>query len=160
LFVEWGVGVLRAAGCGPVVVVLGAQAGDVRAAAELGDAVVVENAAWESGMGSSLRVGLAALEAADVAAAVILPVDVPGVGVAAVRRVAALAEPGALVRATYDGEPGHPVLMGREHWAAVRESATGDQGAREYLRRNRVVEVPCEDVASGLDVDRPEDLPD
>jgi CTP:molybdopterin cytidylyltransferase MocA len=158
LFVETAAEALRDGGCGPVIVVLGAAATQVWETAELPGTVVVDNPDWESGMGSSLQVGLSALP--DRAhAVVILPVDTPGVTAMAVRRVAAYAAPDALARATYDGAPGHPVLIGREHWTAVSASATGDQGARDYLRTHKVTEVPCADVATGLDIDTPEDLP-
>lgn len=160
LFVEHAAGVLHGAGCGPVVIVLGAGSAEVRETAALPGSVLVDNPGWASGMGSSLRVGLAALPATEAVAAVILPVDTPGVTVAAVRRLAELAAPDALARATYDGEPGHPVLIGRDHWAGVSELAADDRGARDYLLRHRVTAVPCADVASGLDVDRPADLPD
>ncbi|HEX3778884.1 MAG TPA: nucleotidyltransferase family protein [Pseudonocardiaceae bacterium] len=163
LFVESAARVLREGGCAPVIVVLGAGADEVRAKADLTDCLVVENPLWTTGMGSSLRAGLAALQEvaaeADLAAVAVLPVDVPGVTSAAVRRVGAPAGPSALVRATYAGLPGHPVLIGREHWSGVYESATGDVGARDYLRRNPVSDIPCEDIATGLDVDRPQDLP-
>jgi CTP:molybdopterin cytidylyltransferase MocA len=159
LFVEHASGVLHDAGCVPVVVVLGAAADEVRAGARLSGATLVDNPAWESGMGSSLRAGLAALASSGAVAAIVLPVDTPGVTVAAVRRVAGLAAPDVLARATYGGAPGHPVLLGRAHWAGVIESATGDQGARDYLSAHPVVEVDCADVASGVDVDRPFDLP-
>jgi CTP:molybdopterin cytidylyltransferase MocA len=159
LFVETAAEVLRSGGCAPVIVVLGASAEQVRAGAELTGTVVVDNPDWASGMGSSLRVGLAALPD-DVPAAMILPVDTPGVTAAAVRRVAEHARPDALVRATYGGAPGHPVLIGRDHWGPVSASATGDQGARDYLRAHPVVEVPCADIATGLDVDKPSDLPE
>ncbi|HEV2780452.1 MAG TPA: NTP transferase domain-containing protein, partial [Actinophytocola sp.] len=152
-------GVVRDGGCAPVVVVVGAGADEVRATANLGGVSVVDNPEWESGMGSSLRVGLAALSGVDVVAALVVPVDTPGMTVEAVRRVRGLAGPGVLARATYDGVPGHPVLIGREHWAGVCELATGDAGARPYLKVHPAIEVPCGDVASGLDVDRPEDLP-
>ena len=65
----------------------------------------------------------------------------------------------ALVRATYSGRPGHPVLIGRDHWAPVAATAGGDSGAREYLLARGVVECECGDLATGRDVDRPEDLP-
>nr|WP_324187496.1 NTP transferase domain-containing protein [Actinokineospora iranica] len=87
-----------------------------------------------------------------------LPVDTPGVTAAAVRRLAALATPHALARATYAGVPGHPVLIGRAHWAGVAAAAHGDTGARPYLARHPVADVPCEDIADGADADRPEDL--
>src|SRR3954462_12656080 len=47
-----------AAVCDPVLVVLGAQAGDVWQRADLTGATVLANAYWASGMASSLRVGL------------------------------------------------------------------------------------------------------
>jgi nicotine blue oxidoreductase len=59
--VEHAVRVLRAGGCGPVHVVLGAAAAEVRERADLTDCVLVENPHWEEGMGSSLRAGLASL---------------------------------------------------------------------------------------------------
>jgi nicotine blue oxidoreductase len=94
---------------------------------------------------------------AGVDAACVLLVDTPGITAAAVRRVAGLAAPGALAMATYHGEPGHPVLLGRDHWGAVAELAVGDVGARRYLARHPelVTRVPCEDIAVGDDRDVP-----
>jgi CTP:molybdopterin cytidylyltransferase MocA len=158
LFVESAAAVLAAGGCDPVVVVLGARADDVRAAARLTRYQVVDNPDWAEGMGASVRVGLRALAGTEAVAALVLPVDVPGVTAAAVARVASLAGPSALARASYDGLPGHPVLLGSRHWAGVVESAVGDVGARDYLRAHDVVDVPCGDVGTGTDVDRPEDL--
>ncbi|TWP47326.1 nucleotidyltransferase family protein, partial [Lentzea tibetensis] len=132
LFVESAARTLVRAGLEPVVVVLGAAADEVRARAALDGVTLVDNPDWASGMGSSLRVGLRAVGAAD--AVVVLPVDTPGVTAEAITRLAELAAPDALARATYDGEPGHPVLIGRGHFAGVMASAAGDQGAREYLR--------------------------
>jgi CTP:molybdopterin cytidylyltransferase MocA len=165
LFVEHAAGVLHEGGCVPVVVVLGASAAEVHATATLPGSSLVDNPEWATGMGSSLRAGLAALSSSDVAgvedavAALVLPVDTPGVTAAAVRRFVALAAPDALARATYDGRPGHPVLIGRERWADVAATAVGDVGARAYLASHPPADVPCEDVADGADVDRPEDLP-
>ncbi|MFL6141363.1 MAG: NTP transferase domain-containing protein [Labedaea sp.] len=159
LFVERAASMLHDAGCAPVIVVLGAAADEVRSLATLPGSSLVDNPAWEDGMGSSVRAGLAALSTSDSAAVVVLPVDTPGVTAAAVRRLVALAGPDALARASYDGVPGHPVLIGRAHWAGVADLATGDAGAREYLKRHNAIDVPCADLASGVDVDRPEDLP-
>jgi nicotine blue oxidoreductase len=157
LLVERGLTTLRDAGCDPVVVVLGAAAAEVRAAADLSGATVVDNVDWRTGMGSSLRTGLSTLDGVPVGAVVVLLVDTPGVTGAAVRRLRDHAAPAALAVATYHGEPGHPVLLGREHWAGVAARATGDVGARPYLadRPDLVTRVPCEDVADGTDLDRP-----
>lgn len=152
---------LAAGGCAPLVVVLGARADEVTAAAELPGATVVRNDDWPSGMASSLRAGLTALAGTDAAAVVVLLVDTPGIGAAAVRRVAGYASPAAVAVGTYAGRPGHPVLLGRDHWAEVIRSATGDAGAREFLaaRPELVRSVPCDDVADPSDVDVPGDLP-
>ena len=158
LFVESAAETLRLAGCDPVVVVLGAAAERVRARASLGAALVLDNPDWATGMGSSLRVGLTAVAATPATAVVVLPVDTPGVTADAVRRLAALAAPDSLARAAFHGEPGHPVLIGRAHWAGVLETSTGDAGARDYVRAHDVLAVPCEDIADGADVDRVEDL--
>ncbi|MGW2833296.1 nucleotidyltransferase family protein [Streptomyces sp. NPDC001286] len=159
--VEYAVGVLRAAGCARVHVVLGARAEEVRRRAELGGCVVVENPAWEEGMGSSLRAGLDSLAGTGAGAALVSLVDQPGIGVEAVRRVlAAYEDDGSLVSAAYDGVRGHPVLLGASHWAGITESASGDRGARAYLRAHReaIRLVECGDVARPYDIDTEADL--
>ncbi|MFC6023057.1 NTP transferase domain-containing protein [Plantactinospora solaniradicis] len=157
LLVERAVQLARDGGCAPVVAVLGAAAPIVRTRAELGDALTVENPDWSTGMGSSLRAGLAALGDTDAVAAVVLLVDMPGITAEAVRRLVALAAPDRLAMAGYGTRRGHPVLLGRAHWAGVSESAVGDVGARPYLRRNaaRLRVVPCDDVADDADLDTP-----
>lgn len=162
LLVERAARVLASAGCDPVVVVLGARADEVRERADLGSALVAFNPDWPTGMGSSLRTALTLLAEGtspdDVIATVVLPVDMPGVTADAAARVADHATPEALAAATYGEQRGHPVLLGRDHWNGVRASASGDAGARHYLRRHDVTPVPCEDVANGRDVDHPADL--
>lgn len=93
-------------------------------------------------------------------AVVVMPVDVPGMTEVVVRRVLERAGAGALVRAVYDGSPGHPVVLGREHWAGVIATAVGDQGARAYLKEHPPVEVECGDLADGVDVDTVGELPE
>jgi CTP:molybdopterin cytidylyltransferase MocA len=148
------------AGCAPVVVVVGARAAEAAALVPprlVPPADVVEAAGWSEGMGASLRAGLVALAArAPLPDAVLVAlVDTPGMTVDVVRRVAAAADlgPSVLARAAFDGVPGHPVLLGRDHWAGVRAAATGDAGARDYLSRHAVHLVECGDVGSGVDVD-------
>jgi nicotine blue oxidoreductase len=119
----------------------------------------VETPDWADGMGASLRAGLAALDETDADAAVVHLVDLPGVTAAAVARLAAVAGPDVLARAAYGGRPGHPVLLGRAHWAGVRAAAVGDAGARGYLAaRADVTLVECGDLAAPDDVDTPEQL--
>jgi molybdenum cofactor cytidylyltransferase/nicotine blue oxidoreductase len=151
-------------GCRSATVVLGAAAADARAVlAEAGwdtdDAVAVVVADdWQEGMGASLRAGLTALSGGDAHAALVTLVDLPDVGSDVVRRVVGQgSDRAALVRATYDGRPGHPVLIGREHWAGVVATARGDEGARAYLGTHAPAGCECGDLATGRDLDRPED---
>ncbi|MDZ8171407.1 nucleotidyltransferase family protein [Microbacterium xanthum] len=148
---------LRRGGCERVVVAVGARADDVAALVPPG-VEVVRIAAWADGLSATLRTGLvaAASPATRVAAVVILPVDVPDAPSSAVRRVIAAAEgdaSAALVQATYQGDPGHPVLIGAAHVPAVAESVTGDDGARLYLRSHGAIRVECGDLWSGADID-------
>lgn len=147
--VDHAVALLRAGGCGRVVVVSGAVP------LEVPGAEVVHNPLWDTGMGSSLRAGLRAVGREDV---VVIPVDMPWLGAESVRRVAGSGA--SLAVATYGGARRHPVLLGAEHLPGVVDAAVGDAGARHYLRAHShlVVEVPCDDTGSAHDVDRPEDL--
>ena len=145
-------------GATPVVVVLGARADEVRAALPAG-VWAVEAPDWADGMSASLRAGLTALESTGADAAVVHLVDLPGVTAAAVARLAAVAGRDTLARAAFEGRPGHPVLLGRAHWAGVRAAAAGDAGARGYLAgRADVTLVECGDLAAPDDVDTPEQL--
>ena len=156
-------------GCDTVTVVLGASADEARGVlAEAGwtddpDVDVVDAAYWDEGMGASLRAGLTALGEGRADAALVTLVDLPDVDAAVLRRVldAASAATGpteALVRSTYGGRPGHPVLIGRDHWTGVVATAAGDEGARSYLEAHHPVLCECGDLATGRDLDRPEDL--
>ncbi|MFF8033779.1 MULTISPECIES: NTP transferase domain-containing protein [unclassified Streptomyces] len=159
--VEHAVEALRAGGCARVHVVLGARAEEVRARALLPDCVLLDNPAWERGMGTSLRAGLDSLAGTGARAALVSLVDQPGIGPAAVARVlGAYTSPRSLVSAAYDGVRGHPVLFGAAHWAGIAATATGDLGARAYLKEHahRLTLVECGDVAEAYDIDTEADL--
>lgn len=159
--VEHAARALREGGCGPVHVVLGAAADEVRRRAELPGCVLVENPEWAGGMGSSLRAGLESLSAIGARAVVVSLVDQPGIGAEAVARVAAAyRSPASLAAAVYGGRRGHPVLFGADRWTATMAEALGDQGARGYLRLHEaeMTRVECGDVADPADIDTPGDL--
>jgi molybdenum cofactor cytidylyltransferase len=140
------------------IVVLGAEADRIRAEVDLQGAEPVVCADWAQGQTRSLAAGIAA--AGDADAALIILGDQPLVSPAAVERVVAARDGEALaVRATYDGDPGHPVLLERVLFAAALE-LEGDAGARALFsgREDAVVEVPCEDLGSAADVDTVEAL--
>jgi CTP:molybdopterin cytidylyltransferase MocA len=151
-----GVATLREGGCARVTVVLGAEAERARPLLDDLDVSVALAEHWAEGLGASLRMGLRSLAGSSEPGVLVSLVDLPDLVPEVVARVIAAAEPAgpaALARATYDGTPGHPVLLGRDHWAGVLESAVGDQGARAYLAPRDVTLVECGDLASGQDVD-------
>lgn len=153
------VDVLRTGGCAEVTVVVGAEADTARDLLADAAETVVEASDWAEGMAASLRTGLLSLIRSDgesIAACVHL-VDLPDVGAKVVARVIATAtpvEPGVLARATYSDRPGHPVLIGRDHWTPVAAGAVGDRGARAYLDAYDARRIECADLATGKDVDR------
>jgi nicotine blue oxidoreductase len=152
---ERGTGLLRAGGADPVLLVAGAVP------VELDNVRTVFNPDWRTGMGSSLRAALRALAGADAGAAVIALADQPLVGPEAVARLIAAYRAGATVAvAAYEGKPRNPVLLAREHWPEVIETATGDQGARAFLRAHQdlVMLVECGDTGRPDDIDTQADL--
>jgi CTP:molybdopterin cytidylyltransferase MocA len=87
--------------------------------------------------------------------------DQPLVGAEAVARLIAAYRDGATVAvAAYDGQARNPVLLARECWAEVIAMATGDQGARTFLRArpDLVTVVECGDTGRPDDIDTPADL--
>lgn len=152
--VDIGVRILTEGGCEAVVVVSGATELVVPGAE------VVANPDWASGMGSSLRTGLAALAAVRADAVVVMLVDTPWVSAAAVRRLVASAGGASAAIATYDGRRGHPVLLDTAVWPEVSDLAVGDVGAKAWMNAypDRVLEIDCTGLGDSRDVDHPEDL--
>jgi CTP:molybdopterin cytidylyltransferase MocA len=136
-----------------IVVVAGAYDLELPSGSEPQDPLrtrLVPCAEWARGPGASLRCGLAALEE-DVEAAVVVLADGPNLSPRAVERVlAAWRETGGVTAASYGGARGHPLVLGPDDWASIPD---------EGLRDRPVGLVPCDDLGSPGDVDRPEDLP-
>ena len=126
-----------------IVVVVGAHAVET-------DARTVRCAEWERGPGASLRCGLAALPPGTEAAVVVLA-DGPELAPEAIDRVVAAWREGAgdVIAASYAGDRGHPVVVGRNVWSSIP-----DEGARAL----EPVLVPCDDLGAPGDVDVPDDL--
>ena len=178
------VGALRAGGCEAVLVVVGAQAGEVAAEVVAAGGEVVLNPDWASGLASSFRRGVAALPG-DAARVVVSLVDQPGVGAEVVQRVLAGHRPGRIAAAEYarvgaapadEGSSSgtapsalsaptpprarHPMVFDAQRAREAAALAEGDRGAREFLRRHPDLLdlVDCAAIGSAADVDTPEDL--
>ncbi|MDH4102044.1 MAG: nucleotidyltransferase family protein [Thermoleophilia bacterium] len=110
---------------------------------------VVRCEEWERGPGASLRCGLSAL-GENIAAAVVVLADGPNLDPVAVERVLRTwRERGGAVAASYAGDRGHPLVVGRAEWSDVPDDG---------LRDRPVLLVPCDDLAAPGDIDTPEDL--
>ena len=130
------------------LVVLGAHADEILATVDIGPHLVVDD--WEHGQSASLKAGVAELGDAD--RILVLLGDQPWITRAVIESV--LAQPGC-ARATYDGVPGHPVVLDRPVIERV-PSLAGDEGARSLLADCTLVEAAH--LADPRDVDTPEDL--
>ncbi|MCU1526679.1 MAG: hypothetical protein JWP75_442 [Frondihabitans sp.] len=154
-WLELAVTLLRSVGCVDVTAVLGARAEEARELVPAGASVTVA-ANWRQGMSASLRAGLAAAALTEADAVLLTLVDLPGLPRSVAARILhAPVERVSLRQAVFEGRPGHPVLIGRDHWEGIGQSALGDRGARSYLRTHGVLELESSDLWNGSDVDRP-----
>ena len=149
----------RDAGADPVVVVLGAHAGEIGPVLEgLAGVTVALNPAWESGLASSLSAGLrAALRDDGWDGALVTLADQPYIGADVLRRLITAFHGGSrLVASGYQGVPGVPALFGREY-APELLTLTGDSGAGPWLRKriSELAIIPLD--AALLDLDTPAD---
>lgn len=154
---EHAVAAMAAAPVDSLFVVLGADAAEVLRRVDLHGAEPVFCDRWALGQSASLRAGIDALDP-DADAAVVALGDQPLLSPRAVARVIACrADEFDAIRATYGGAPGHPVMLERSLFPALRE-LQGDAGARDLLAGARVREIPCDGLGDPADVDTPEQL--
>ena len=140
----------------PVVVVLGARAGEIRAAIDFGGVEVVVAEDWAEGQAASLRAGVASLGGVD--AALVCLGDQPFI---TPQVLAGTLDHGgrgvAAVRAAYGGVPGHPVLLTRPLLDRVGE-LRGDVGFRDLLAGARVRTWEAGHLCDPMDIDTREQL--
>ncbi|WP_144903397.1 nucleotidyltransferase family protein [Halobellus captivus] len=155
-FVERLVETYSEAGIEPVVV-LGYEAAEVRARADLSGATVRENPAYESGMLSSVQVVVEYADERDADGVFLNPVDCPVTPSAVVETLAAAAADGGdVIVPTVDGGSGHPPLFTASTFDAL-ESAPEDRGARAVVRADDTDtrEIAVDDERIFADVDTP-----
>ncbi len=140
--------IAQESGAQETVVVLGANASEVRKACQLTNCTVVENDRWAGGMGTSIRKGIAQLR--DVDGALILTCDMPAVTSA---HLQALSASGTLVASRYGGKRGVPAYFPHPEFAALSQ-LDDSQGASRLLQA-----APSIELSDGeFDVDTPEDV--
>jgi molybdenum cofactor cytidylyltransferase len=151
------------AGADPVMVVLGARAGEIRnAIPEFTERVrFVVNIRWGDGMGTSIARGVGALRKFDptVSAALIVVCDQPALDTAVLQRFVALAaeEPAKILLADYETGRGPPVVFPRVFFDELL-ALEGDTGAREIHRAHADAIVTVPFPGGAVDIDAPGDL--
>jgi nicotine blue oxidoreductase len=151
--VGWAVDAAIAAGFDETVVVQGA----IELADELPASVtLLTNRRWSDGQAGSLGIAVEHARSRGHEVIVVGLGDQPLVGAGAWRAVAAAAPEPPIAVASYGGRRGNPVRLPSTVWSLL--SFTGDEGARQLMRRrpDLVGEVACS--GSAADVDTVEDL--
>jgi len=150
-------------GLDPVVVVVGHEAGRVRAALGGLGCRIVDNPDYERGMTTSLRGGIAALPPGTPAAVMVLG-DMPRVTagmLAALAAAHAAADPARrppVVLSDYGGVLAPPTLFDRALFPELL-ALPDDRCPRSVVERHRAAAAVCCWPAVALaDLDRPEDL--
>jgi CTP:molybdopterin cytidylyltransferase MocA/Tfp pilus assembly protein PilF len=150
------------AGCGPIVVVLGAAAPDVAPELDGLPVRVVINDGWAGGMGTSLRAGAAAALVANpsLVGAVVLLCDQPRITAAVVERLVTAWQQGGkpMAACAYDiATFGPPCCFSRNVFDRFA-TLSDESGAKALLRADpsAVELVPWPD--GRIDIDTPEQL--
>ena len=120
---------------------------------------VISNPDFALGLGHSLAAGAASLLDSEAQAVAILLGDMPWIAPATLRKLAAEAGASTIVLPCHGGQPGHPVLFGRDFWPALAR-LTGDEGARSLVQAHPACCVRLQVADAGVlqDVDRPDAL--
>lgn len=157
--IHWVVRITLAAGCSPVIVVTGANAGAVEESLAELPVQFAHNPNWENGQSTSVRTGIEALSK-DVDAAVIMLGDQPQIPLNVIQTLISLfgeETPPPPILVTAIGEKrANPVLFDRAMFP-VLTGLEGDAGARTIFSRYPVQLIPFDNPDLKLDVDSPED---
>jgi len=147
-------------GAQPVVVVLGAYAAKIKPAIARLPLHILQNEAWESGMGSSIACGIQFLEKEfpEVEAVILMLCDQPFVQAdTLIHLVQKWHETGkGIIASTYGDSFGPPALFGR-HFFPKLLSLQGEKGAKAIMLAEQEALVLVPFPEGKVDLDTPED---
>lgn len=122
------------------------------------EVTVVFNPDWESGIASSLAMGLEVAQVLGFDAAMVMTADQPLIDAASLRKLMdAFDDDHRIVAAAYAGVVGVPAIFGSEHFESLM-ALTGDEGAGRWLRSrlNEVSQIRIQKAS--IDIDTPDDV--
>jgi len=144
------------AGLEPVVVVTGAYADELVEAVKDLNVMIVNNADWEQGQGTSIRTGVTAIQQTS-GGCIFLLVDQPQVNTSILRALAEKHAEGLypIVAPMVIDQRANPVLCDKVTFSDLMQ-LDGDVGGRAIFHKHRVEYLPWHDDRLLLDVDTPE----
>jgi molybdenum cofactor cytidylyltransferase len=151
---------VRKSSVGEIVLVLGASSAEIQQQVSTQGVKIVMNSAYQEGMASSLRAGIAALDASSQAALIVLA-DQPCLRPATLNRLMEHHRNARsqIVIPTYRGFRGNPVLLDRSVFPEVM-NIRGDIGCRAIFgsHAENISKLDVDDPGILLDVDTSSDL--
>jgi molybdenum cofactor cytidylyltransferase len=147
----------REAAADPVIAVLGAYIEQIRQILPP-QVKVVENSEWQSGMASSIRAGIRALDATDQGV-LLLTCDQPRLTTHHLRALLAAfsSEPPVIAASRYSGKRGIPAAWPRSLFPSLA-ALEGDKGARAILAQPPCELIEVEFPGGDVDIDLPDDI--
>ena len=144
----------------PVVVVLGANAEEIREQVSSPGVIIVDNASWRDGMGGSLRVGLRALlaDCPKLSTATFLLCDQPLFSSEMLHELIATHERTCceIVASEYNGTLGAPALFDCSLFPDLL-ALDSDIGARQIIAKHRAKAIGVRFPDGAIDIDTPAD---
>jgi molybdenum cofactor cytidylyltransferase len=147
-----------AAGCNPIIVVLGSSADQMKPELTNLPIKIIENPHWPRGIGTSIRAGVSALPPQLLTAVIITLCDQPLIDSTALTQLINLHRTTnrPLIAAQYAGALGVPALFAHKYFPAL--STLPDQsGAKQLLMKHAAEVLPFPLESAATDIDTPMD---
>lgn len=152
---------LKKAGIHDIIVVTGARSEEMQEALHGYKVTYIHNEHYETGMASSLALGVSALDN-ETSQTIICLGDMPFVAPDSYKKLieaSARVSEATIFAPCFKGKRGNPVLWHHTHFDALK-SLTGDKGGRHIIQStpDTLCDVPVEDPGILIDLDTPEAL--
>lgn len=146
------------AGLSPVIVVAGAEYESISAVLKDLEVTVIENAEWEEGQSTSVKLGLSQVPPRN-GAVIFQVVDQPGLSVDLLWGLVELHRQtrAPIIQPYAMGTRSNPVLFDRAVFPNLM-TISGDQGGRAIFHQFSVMSLPWHDTGILIDLDTPDDL--